>query len=812
MRLNDFRIGWRTLLQEPGYSLVVVLGLGIGFAACLLLLGFVRYSWDYNKSIPQVDQLYVVKMRDNIQPDAPWFDQAPLALRAAALKAPGVEQATVYLSSRPQKTTARMAGQLREISSLTVLPGFAELLGLQALQGDLKAALTTPEGLAITEDAALRLFGTANALGKSVEIEGKLLRVAAILRTPPSNTTIAFETVVGVASLIVDAEVRDEMLTGSRGWWAKLLVKVRPGASLPAITAALQQAADALPRSQKLAPAARQRLGQRHAMDIVLTPLGDAYFDQKIAMHFIFAPGDRADPAAVAGLAVIAVLILLLAAINYVNLATVRVLRRQREVAMRKVLGADGRQIALQFLAESLLVALVATLLGLLLAWLLLPVFAELVNRKLEGMLSAENIGAAFVLAGVLGVLTALYPAWIALHVRPSQVLAGRPNSESLRGMRLRRVMTVMQVATAMGLASVTLAVAWQTGFAMRASHGFDPAQILIVDLPDGVRYDKRASAFIAALKAQPAVAGVAISEDAIGRRNSFWTREIARPGIASTPADMKSVSANFFEQYRIKPVAGRLFAEGLDKEDDHVPLVINELAVRKLGFASPAAAVGQSIQFTNPDEKVVVKRIVGVAPDIRFMSLHAAPTATAYELWPAGFTLSVRAAGSVAEVERVLGETWSKYYQDAVLKTRRAGDILADNYAEEARLARLLAIATGIALVIAAFGTYVLSAHTVQRRAREIVLRKLYGAGRLDIAALVLREIGALTMLAALIGLPLALVLIQRHLATYVEQVPYAWLSTPLALAATLAVALLAVARHARIAMRMMPADALRL
>ncbi|MGZ8289654.1 MAG: ABC transporter permease [Telluria sp.] len=145
-------------------------------------------------------------------------------------------------------------------------------------------------------------------------------------------------------------------------------------------------------------------------------------------------------------------------------------------------------------------------------------------------------------------------------------------------------------------------------------------------------------------------------------------------------------------------------------------------------------------------------------------------------------------------------------------MKSHRASDILAVNYADDARMAKLLAVATSIALAIAAFGTYVLSAHTVQRRSKEIVLRKLHGARRRDIGKLVLREIGALTLVAAVIGLPLAAVAIQRYLASYVEHAPIGYWTMLFALASTLAIALAAVARQAWIAMRMAPSDALRI
>ncbi len=812
MKSRDFLIGWRTLVQEPAYSLVVVLGLGVGLAAALLLLGFVRYSWQYNAQVPDLDQVYVIKQRFNVDPKAPWFDQAPLNLRAVAEKIPGVVATTGYIPSRPQDRglSARIDGHLRLVNSLTVLPSFAGMLGLKAIHGDLNTALDHPDSFVISEEAAVRLFGTSNPLGRTMLVEGKLLRVGAVVPTPPSNTTIPFETLLGVNSLLA-TDVRAEMISGKDGWWVKQLIRVHPEASLPAITATLQQAIDNFPNVQNQPPAVKARLGKRKPMDIALSPLRDAYFDRQLAETFVSGPGERANPVVVAGLGVVALLILALAAINYVNLAAVRVLRRQREVAMRKVLGAGVRDIVLQMLAESMLVALLATSLGLLLASAALPLFSELVGRKLDGMLSAGNIAAAVALGLLLGALTAAYPAWIAIRVRPNQVLAGRPDAESVGGMRMRRIMTVLQVSTAMGLASMALAVTWQTGYAMRASPGFDPAPLLIVDLPGPERDDAKFRGFVAALAAQPGVAGVAVSEDAIGRRAFHWIRDLTRPGGQKASMDMKSVSANFFELYGIKPVMGRLFDSRLDKDDDPIPVIVNAIAARELGFATPEAALGQTLLFTGFDNKTIHKKVVGIAPELRFLSLREAPRATAYELWTKGSTLSVRAVGGVAKAENAVQALWQKFYPDAMMRTHRASAILAANYADDARMGKILAIATGLALAIAAFGTYVLSASTVQRRAKEIVLRKLHGAGRGDIALLVLREIGTLMLVSAAVGLPLAAVAIARYLATYVEHAPVGYWTLLAALAATLAISLAAVARQAWIAMRLMPAEALR-
>lgn len=813
MTLKDFRIGWRTLVQEPAYSLVVILGLGVGIAASLLLLGFVRYSMQYDAHVPGVESIYVVKQRMNADPREAWYEMAPMLLRNVALKAPGVAAATAYLPSRPNGSgfAAKADGQLWQLDSLTVLPGFGEFMGMKPLFGNLTQALDRPDSVVLSERAARRIFGTANVVGRTLQINGQVVKAGAVAPSPPANTTIPFDVLVGVKSVLMEPGFGDEMLVGAQGWPGKLLLRAAPDASLGSVTAALQAAVDNAPQLQQIPPEVRARLGKRKSSDIALAPLRDAYFDQQVEGNFIAPVGDRANRVVVAGLGAMAVLILALAAMNYVNLAAVRVLKRQREIAMRKVLGASVRQIVLQLLAESMLVALVATSLGLLLAWLALPVFSSLVNRNLDGILTAGNIAAALGLGCVLGMATAIWPAWIAVKVRPSQALAGRAGTESLRGMQLRRAMTVLQVATAMGLGSVTLAVAWQTEYAMRADPGFDPSPLLVVDLPEYVNNSPEARSLIAALGTRAGIAGVAISEDAVGRKNGLFHRDMKRPGGTAASVEMKWVNPNFFEQYRIKPVAGRVFDPRIDREDDKSSIIINAIAARAMGFVDPAQAVGQTLAFTSFDNKPVYKRVIGVAPEVRFLSLREAPRAVGYELANAGTIMTVRASGPVADAERALREVWPKYFPNAILKMHHAGDVLATNYADDARMARLLAVATAIALAIAAFGTYVLAAHTVQRRSKEIVLRKLHGARRRDIGKLVLREIGVLTLVAAAVGLPLAAVAIQRYLASWVDQAPVGGWTMLLALACTVAVALAAVARQAWLAMRMMPSQALR-
>jgi len=819
MKLQDFRIGLRILAKDPVYSLVSILGLGVGLGVCLLLLGYARYCWQYNAHVPDADNVYIVKQRNNLELGTPWYDQAPLLLLAAARTSPGVTNASGYVGWFP--LTVEVNGQLRKLTSLTVLPGFAEMMGLRTIKGDLNEALSRPDGIAITEDTAIRLFGTSDVLGRTlllrlsaVDENRSTARVAAILRNPPANTTIPFETLNGPNLSLVPPSMRDELL-GESAWLGYLLVRLGPGTSLAAVSEVLQHAVDGAPSAQKVPPEMKERLGDRKVMDIKLSRLRDAYFDREVATNFTSVPVDRGNSTVVAGLVAVAILILALAAVNYVNLATVRVIRRQREIAMRKVLGASNGRLALQFVAESLLVSMLATGTGFILACLARPVFSALMHRDLGSMLSLENIGAAFGLGVALGLMTAIYPASIALGVRPSLMLMGRPDTESLRSKHLRQALSVLQVAAAMGLASFTLAIFWQARFAIDASPGFDPSPLLVFDLPVGVSArDEKPRGLMAALSQQPEIAGIAVSNDPVGRSKQTWSTEIKREGREAVAMDVKSVSANFFGEYGIKPVVGRLFDSKIDKEDDPVPLVINAIAARQLGFSSPEQAVGQILLFrsmASGTPVLITKRIVGIAPEIRFYSLHEVPGAIAYELWSNSATVTVRASGSIADAERAVQAVWPKYFPNTVLEMKPAKEIYAANYADDARLARLLALSTAIAMIIAAFGMYVLATDAVQRRTKEIALRKLFGTRRRDIGTLVAKEIGAVILLSAVVALPLAALAIGRYLAAYTERTPLAFWALAVALLVSLATAAFASARQAWIAMALKPAVALR-
>ena len=800
--LRDFRIGWRLLLQQPAYSLVVVGGLAVGFAACFLLFGYVAYCLNFNSSVPDNGRVVVVKQRINVFPRPDWQLFALLPLRDVARNS-GMVDAAIMVKSIDTPLRADVAlGALRALDLHVADPDFTALFNIQATQGDLQAALTQPDGLALTYSAAAKLFGDRPALGESVHAGDTVLKVRALLPDPPPNSSQQYEALIGTTSSAWPE--RDTAISGSGSGRGTLYMKLKPGASIDALTALLQEASERQPFNQRMKSGSLgKRLNGRNVADICLLPLRDAYFDEDMAASRAGASyGQRAS---VVGLAAGGLLILLLASINYVNLATVRTLRRQREIGLRKLLGASTGQLMRQFLSEAVLTTMLAATAGLMLAWLLLPTFSDLVDRRIDDIFTPLHCLAALGFSIVIGVGAGAYPAWMARHALPSTALAGRGNSETVGGLWLRRVLTVLQFGSAMALSAATLAVAWQTWYASHASPGLDINRLLVLDLPSDSVGKPAASAFLDQLRRVPGVDSVATISEAVGRDGLKLINVVATRDGGEIPLEAKFVSPNWFAANGLHALHGQTFNPRIDPADDKDVggVLLNADGAAALGYATPQEAIGQAL----PRSDVT---IIGIAPEIRYQGLRSPPKALVYRVRPGGVVM-LRTAATADTAYGMIEPLWHRSFPNAILEIQTQQAILANRYADDARLMRILGISSITAIALAAFGIYVLSAYSVQRSRREIVLRKLHGAGRKDIALMLAREFSVLVGTGAVIGLPLAAIATQRYLGSYTEHAPVGGWTLAAALLLAILVALLATTRHMLTAMRMPPVLALK-
>jgi cell division protein FtsX len=791
MPFRDLRLAWRLLAKEPAYSAVAILGLAVALAACFLLFGLVRYAWTHNDAIAGADHIYVVKERRNLLPRPDWGESAPPPLVKLALSARLAQQGT---SAKPFDLGARIgegsSARVVPVGLSVVEPNYLAFFGIRALEGDADAALARPDALVVSRSEALRLFGTAHALGKVMRIAGTPFVVRAVIADMPANTSPEFGLLLGEGRHSWDKAPASEAQAWSRR--ARLYLRLAAGAEPGALQQALEQAVAT--KRDSVFSAAFTAGHPKPYTSIAVTPLDKVYFDPDL----YDGRGSRryGSPAAIAGLAGLGVLILVLAATNYVNLAAVRTAARRREIAVRKALGISGRGLAGQFLAESLVVGASSTLIGAVLAWLTLPLFSELVGRPLA---SSYGPLAWTVLAGaglVTALLSGLYPAWLAARVPASVALGGRAG-ETLDGQRMRRVLTVAQFAAAIGLVAASLAVWWQASYASHADPGFDPRPQLVLEVP-GEPGSAAAHAFRAELARLPGVDGVAAMQDKVGRDDNKSVILIERPGAQGVPLELKDVGANFFEVFGLRPLAGKLFSRQGEEG-----VVLNARAALALGFATPEAAVGQMV-----DER---SRIIGIAPDLRYNSLREKPGPIMYRLNEDQGVLTVRTSGSLEDARGMIETLWARHFPNDAPDIETAASVFARNYSDDLRQAKLLALASVVATALACFGIYVLSSYTIRRRAREFVLRKLHGATPRHIGLLVAREWLVLLAAGAALALAPAWLWTQRYLAGFVERAPMGWWPLLLACAGVGAVALAGCARQAVAAMRVSPALALR-
>ena len=800
LRLRDFRIGWRQLVKEPGYSAVTVLGLAVACAACFLLLGFVAWCLDYNRHVPDAERVYVVKQRINFFPRPDWNTRAFLPLRDTALASGMVEQAAI---AAPVMKPVRVGAQLHEVRLYAADPAIGPIFGIAALAGDLRAALTRPDGLALTRETALRLFGTPDVLGKTVRVHDEVLQVLSVIPDMPANATHRWDVLTGPLSRARAPEER----TLHPGEQARghVFLKLRPGADAARLETLLQDAVMALPTTKRFQSGPMGKALAGPGVEARLVSLRDAYFDPDLASgRDARNYGQRDSTLALAG---IALLILALAMTNWINLATVRTLRRQREIGMRKVLGASAPRVAGQFLAESVLVALLATCAGILAAWLLLPLFADLVNRQLEDFFTPGRLALALLLGVAAGIAAGLYPAWTALRVRPSTVLAGRDSSSETRAnLWVRRVLTVLQFATAMALTGVTVAVGWQTWYATSADPGFDPAGLTLLHMP--LATDEQVQGFVPAVSRVPGIEGSAVSAEAIGRDANKIIGAYDTHDGKQLRVEIKRVSPQFFDLYRIRPRAGRLFSAERDGPKSDV-MVLNMAAVEALGGRTAQDLLGKMPFAAGQDGGNLV--VAGVAPDLRHQSMRERPGPIVYLLTDADSVVTVRTSLDQEALARAIGPVWRQYFPNGIMMMQSAASIFGESYRQDLRMLKILGAASLVALALAAFGIYVLSAYTVQRGRREIVIRKLYGASNGAIARRLGREFGLTVAVAAALGLPAAAIAIRYYLAGFAEHAPLGPWPLVAATGLALVAALVATARHTATAMRMSPVQALR-
>ena len=540
------------------------------------------------------------------------------------------------------------------------------------------------------------------------------------------------------------------------------------------------------------------------------------------------------DERSIATFAIIALLILAMAVVNFTNLATARASQRAREVALRKVLGATRRQLIVQFVAESVLISAVAMLLALALVELLVKPFAAFLDADLSLSYLGWNgiLLPAIALTVIVGIVSGLYPAFFLSRFQPAQVLkANRSAAETPGSGRLRTALVIAQFAVSIGLIICTAVIYGQTVYARAVDPGYKRDHILQVEDLNRYQLLDRAQAIVEQMKRVPGVQAVGLTDIGVATDNNNNTGIIVPGTNRQVTIGQYGVDEGFIDAMGLKLLAGRWFDRNrpmddatfnfpIQKEQEiayakrGVNVVLNEYAVRKLGFKSPQEAVGKVVQseLFEQGTGMVNINIVGVVGDSRFRSVRTPidPIMFSDQHKGPGYMI-IRYRGDPATIEAAVERQWKQIVSDVPFQAKFSDDIMRELYKAEDSRAQIFAAFALLAVVIGCLGLFGLAAFTAERRTKEIGIRKVLGARTRDIVRLLVWQFSRPVMIANIIAWPVAWWLMRDWLNGFDQRIPLTPVPFLAAAAVALGIAVATVVGHAVKVARANPIHALR-
>jgi len=816
---NYLAAALRNLARNKLYAGVTIAGLAIGFAAAMLIGLYVRDELTFDRFLPDHERIYLMTSTIEMPGSKPIetkLSQIKLAERLP-LDFPEIELAGRLTGAYFPPTVRRGETVAAEQSLYYADENFFRILRFPVLAGDLEHALDTPDSVVLTPGVARKYFGHEDVVGQILLINREPFRVTAVLKELPSNTHITAE-IFASAKSPQSPISQFGAINGPVDTTLSTYVRLKPGASPEAMH---ERMAAFLDRRFPLDALNRNARTKRdtHFLELTrihLTPTNQEIFNSKSAV----------DPAILAAIGAVGVLIVVVAAINFVTLMTARAARRAVEVGVRKAAGASRRDLIVQFMGEALLYVVASGILALSLAELLMPAFNAFLQRKMTFDYLHDPALGLSVLGGmaVIALLAGAYPALVLSGFRPAAVLKGGPVA-AVGGGGVRQALVVAQFTVLIVLILVAVTIARQTLYALNEGMRLDKDQTLFV-------FSQPCSATLRdELRRLPGVkaAGCSSAE----AMNLSTSRDDAsvdgrRLNIMRAPIDF-----GFFEVFGIKPVAGRLFDErrpadaAMDNPDSYQPVIINETAVRQLGFKSPQEAIGKTILWHGFWDETLRRpgpvnwpakpsEIIGVVPDFTLGSVRQPIEPFLYAVGrlapPSSVSLAVKLDGArVPETLAAMDRIWKRVGQGRPMMRYFTDVFTMRLYVDTLIQGVTVAIAGVIALVVAALGLFALSAYTTERRTKEIGVRKAMGASSRDILKLLLWQFAKPVLWANLIAWPVAWLVLNWWLSSFAYHVAVEPWTFAAAGAGALAIALATVLVHALNVARSKPVAALR-
>lgn len=814
------QIAARRLVSHKLYTFVNVLGLSVALTCVIFVILFARNQLSYDEWIPGAHDLYAVEVTMRM-PDARPVNigAVPYPMGdAMQSQIPGVTGATRLV----QKTLTLTHGdrQLLEKDVDFVDSSFFKIIRLPFIEGDPDSALSQPESVVLSESAARKYFGNTDPMGRMLttdigncpsnsvacDADTVSLRVTGVVRDLPQNSQLSGSAFIPLVSLASPLSLQDK-----ESWLADnffTYVTLAPGMTAGAVLAAMPPILDR--DVTGLLKQAGIHLRGSQFYRIHLTPFARVHLNASQWIANMTPPGSWDT---LYGVIVIGILILLVACFNFINLATALAALRAREIGLRKTLGATRRQLTIQLLSEAVFLTLLSLAFAAAAAQILLPAFDGFLRQSIAlDYLSDWRLDLMLIgVACVAGVLSGIYPALVLSRLRP--VATVQTNSGSSRtSLGLREALVLMQFAVSIGLGIAVMVVFNQVDFARKLNLGFDRNDILVVRKSS--LSGNRQEAFVEALRANPGIRGVALSDYLpFGRGRNETNVQV--PGQPSqVTLNWMSISPDYPRTYGIALLAGRFLSDS--RGDDRFVgtgarsggnVLVNAAAARALGF-TPQNAVGQNILFGGTRV-----RIAGVLADARFHGAREPVAPSVYIYDPTrSMNISIRLRpGNIPQTLSFIDRTWHAFVPTVAIQRSFLSASFAQLYRSDEREGKLFGVFVIIAIFIACLGLYALVVFTAERRTKEVAVRKISGARTLDIMKLMMWRISVPVLLGNVIAWPVTYYYLQRWLQGFADHI---WLDPAYFLAGgaiALLIALATVFIHTLRLARTSPIHALR-
>jgi ABC-type antimicrobial peptide transport system permease subunit len=779
-------IALRNVRKHKAYSLINVAGLAIGIAVSLFIFLWIRDELSFDRFHADYRNIYRLT-EDQKGADGTIFPVAVTPeLLGGGLKA-DFPEVLEFARFRPMGRNLVAAGEKRfyENGLAFADPAFLRMFSFPLIKGDPATALAGLESVVITESTARKYFGDEDPMGQTLRLADALdFKVTGVARDVPRNSHIQFG-ILGNFDFVM------KKLGFGGGWWNNnfyTYVQLAPTADLAKLSPAVEK------YLTKISPKAKTA--------IRLQPLRDVHLRSNYAIDIGGATHVQAQYVAI--FAGVALAVLLIACINYMNLATARAGLRSREVGVRKVIGAGRAEIMRQFFGESLFFAAVSCLVAAGLVRILLPQFNKLTGKAVTPAALLDPMIILFLSGTALaaGLLSGVYPALFMSAFRPVSIFRGG----SLTGTKsalFRKSLVVLQFGLSTVFIAGTLVVASQLRYMRAKNLGYDRDSVVHFRLRGDLA--KNYQAFKDELSQAAGILGVTSSSD-IPTYTVHSTTDFSWQGQAAGDyllVHQFTVDYENIETLGMEMARGRSFSRDFPTDKD--AFIVNEAAARRMGFNDP---LGQWVRLY--DRK---GPIVGVVKDFNFKSLHTPVEPLVLRIEPQGnsYVLVKTRFGDLAAGLETIRRVHAKYNPRHPLDYEFLDDSLGALYRSDRRFGAIAGVFTGLAIFISALGLFGLASFLIERRTKEIGIRKILGADTGRIVALLSRDFLRWVAAANVIAVPVAAYAMSRWLQSFAYRTSLSVWVFAAAAGLAIGIAMLTISVHCVRAAAANPAHSLR-